>query len=47
MLVKKLKFFVQAVETIAQIQDSNEQKKIYYSLMIGQVKNFLKHLSEL
>ena len=47
MLIKKLKFFVQAVETISQVPEGNEQKKIYYNLMIGQVKNFLKHLSEL
>ena len=47
MLIKKLKFFVQAVETIAQIPENNEQKKVYYNLMVGQVKNFLKHLSEL
>ena len=47
MLIKKLKFFVQAVEVIAQIPENNEIKKMYYDLMIGQVKNFLKHLSEL
>jgi len=47
MLIKKLQFFVRAVETIALIPDSNEQKKVYYGLMISQVKNFLKHLSEL
>lgn len=38
---------MRAVETIAQIPDGNEQKKVYYGLMISQVKNFLKHLSEL
>jgi len=47
MLIKKLQFFVRAVETIALIPDSNEQKKVYYGLMTSQVKNFLKHLSEL
>ena len=47
MLIKKLQFFVRAVENIAQIPDGNEQKKVYYGLMTSQVKNFLKHLSEL
>jgi len=35
MLIKKLQFFVRAVETIAQIPDGNEQKKVYYGLMIS------------
>ena len=35
MLIKKLKFFVQAVETIAQIPENHDQKKMYFNLMVG------------
>ncbi len=45
-LIKKLKFFVQVVTQITLLPES-ELKQKYYNLMVGQVKTFLKHLSEL
>lgn len=45
-LLKKLKFFVTAAEQISQLPDS-ELKQNYFTLIVGQVKTFLKHLSEL
>ena len=45
-MIKKLQFFVTCTERIADMPDSPEKQKIY-KIIVGQVKTFTKHLSEL
>ncbi len=46
-LIKKFKFFVTVVQLVKSQLPESEQKTKFYNLMVGQVKTFLKHLSEL
>jgi hypothetical protein len=45
-LIKKLEVFVKCVDLISKVPDSEDKEK-FYSLLVNQVKTFLKHLSEL
>lgn len=45
-MINKLKFFITAVQQLQQFPQS-EQKIKFLELLIGRVKTFLKHLSEL